>query len=374
MHRARVAALMLCFTALLLAPATHADQEPVLLRYEALPGCPSRAEFVRQVDARTLRASWVLDHPSARRFAVVIGGSPEAPSGALTIVSAEGSAKRVVQGDSCQEVVAALALITAVAIDPQVELSAPIPPARSGPGEGTAAFASPRPTASGPAPAAAEPPFTSGPPPAAPRSPARHSRSAADLPATDMPPYRLGAHRSRQVNPSRWRWTIGLGASAASGLDSMGLQIPIFLDLERSGPALWSPALRVAVVVTPSQEVNHARGASDFKRYAGALSGCPLWFQIHPTLGLRPCLALEAGALLARGKVEQGVETTTAWVAVLAPVRLQWSPARWALLEIQGELGVPLVQPRFYFEPDSTVVTYDPVFGTIGANVGVRFP
>ena len=67
-------------------------------------------------------------------------------------------------------------------------------------------------------------------------------------------------------------------------------------------------------------------------------------------------------------------ESTTAWVAILAPLRLQWSPAPWALLEVQGELGVPLVRPRYYFEPDRTVVTYDPVVGTIGGEAGVRFP
>jgi len=375
MVRPRAASLVVALTVLTLVRLGMADQEPVLLTYDALDGCPARAEFVRQVEGRTPRAGWVTEAPGARRFVVVIAGSLAQPRGALTVLSDEGAATRVVQGETCEEVVAALALITAVAIDPQAKLVVPEPvpapptpapvPAEPPPGADPSA-GTPAPGPTGPLPAPVWPPPASAePPPVEPEPPPGPPwPSSGPGPDRDVP----------GPQPRGWRWTLGLGAAAASGLDTLGLQVPVFLDLERAESAFWSPAFRATVVVTPTQEVGHARGVADFRRYAGALSGCPLRWQLHPTLGLRPCLAVEAGALLARGKVDQGLESTTGWVAILLPARLQWSPSTWALLEVQGAFGVPLVQPRFYFEPDTTVVTYDPVLGTIGGNVGVRFP
>ena len=57
-----------------------------------------------------------------------------------------------------------------------------------------------------------------------------------------------------------------------------------------------------------------------------------------------------------------------------APFRLQWIPVDWALLEAQGEIGVPLIRQRYYFEPDRTVLEVESVVGSFGGGVGVRFP
>ncbi|MBI4704838.1 MAG: hypothetical protein HY744_27355 [Deltaproteobacteria bacterium] len=149
---------------------------------------------------------------------------------------------------------------------------------------------------------------------------------------------------------------------------------PAFVDLSRHGPGWQAPSLRLAFSYLPERDVEQVVGSpagqvgtAELSRFAGELSGCPLQIRFRPTLVLRPCLGVQAGALLATvGGVDEPADQVVPWLAGTMPLRLQYSPLDWALIELSAELGVPLVRHRFYFEPDLTVLQVSPIFAALG--------
>jgi hypothetical protein len=95
--------------------------EPIALEYQAPAGCPSRLEFIALVEGYTQKVQWVAADQAKRRFSVMVAARAGEVSGTLTI-DTEG--ERSVTARSCAEIVDALALATALAIDPG-EMSPP---------------------------------------------------------------------------------------------------------------------------------------------------------------------------------------------------------------------------------------------------------
>ncbi|MBW2528493.1 MAG: hypothetical protein JRI23_30235, partial [Deltaproteobacteria bacterium] len=116
--------LLVAFTA-----GAAEDEERVHLQYERSGPCAGRDAFVAQVAARTPKARWATSPEGVRVFQVTLAADPEEgerwsqAAGTLTILDTDGSrATRRVEGDSCEEVLAAVALIAALAIDPQADV------------------------------------------------------------------------------------------------------------------------------------------------------------------------------------------------------------------------------------------------------------
>jgi hypothetical protein len=104
----------LCF-----AEPAHADQEAILLEYEVGTGCPDRAQFIERVHTFTSKAEIARDDGTPRRkFAVRISGNAGKVQGELTIDDHGAKSTRDVAGTGCDEVISALALATALAVDP----------------------------------------------------------------------------------------------------------------------------------------------------------------------------------------------------------------------------------------------------------------
>jgi hypothetical protein len=104
---------------LCMASPARADKEAIALEYEPATGCPDRAEFVARVHAFTSKAEIVNDDSAARRkFEIRVSRIGSAVRGELTIDDHVGRTARAVSGATCDEVVSALALATAIAIDP----------------------------------------------------------------------------------------------------------------------------------------------------------------------------------------------------------------------------------------------------------------
>src|SRR5262249_29170838 len=106
------------FAFLSVAAPLRAQVESVHLDYDASSGCPDRSAFVAEVTARTTRARFVDETPDVRSFKVAVRNQAERAVGSLVSNTAETGAERKVSGKTCAEVVSALALITALAIDP----------------------------------------------------------------------------------------------------------------------------------------------------------------------------------------------------------------------------------------------------------------
>ncbi len=102
------------------APSDAAPTEPVELQYDVPANCPSRARFSEEVAALTPKAEFVDARPGIRRFAVAIAVRRGQVSGKLGIEAGGEHSEREVSGKTCKEVVSALALATAIAVDPNL--------------------------------------------------------------------------------------------------------------------------------------------------------------------------------------------------------------------------------------------------------------
>jgi hypothetical protein len=151
--------------------------------------------------------------------------------------------------------------------------------------------------------------------------------------------------------------------------------VPLFVDLGRYGDAWLGPALRLTLAVMPDQVVSTSSGSVALRRLAGQLSGCPVHATLWPErLLLRPCLGVEAGVVFAEGRdVAEARSSQHGWAALTATARLQLLPLDWALVELEGGPGLPLVRPVYVVEPTAVLVRVPPVLGTFGGGVGVRF-
>ncbi|MBI4703371.1 MAG: hypothetical protein HY744_19830 [Deltaproteobacteria bacterium] len=385
--------LALCGALILLAAPALGDEERVSLEYRASAGCPSRDDFMAQVAARTSLARWVESPAAERRFAVAVSKRGRKTAGKLAIQSLDGAvATREVAGESCDEVVAALALVVALAIDPKARVEptpAPASPAAApGPVEpvGPAAPSAPAspsgPSGPAPGPTSAAPSPPAAAPAAAPLPPPVVAPAPAPVPVLSAPPAAAGpaflGHPLAARAAARWRLAVGAGAAGTSGLGAKLSFVvrPAFADLTRHGPGWLAPSFRVAASYLPDRDVQQGGGGrrAELSRLAGELSGCPVLVRIHRALGVRPCVGLEAGALWASGGgVDVPADRVALWLAATVPVRLQYSPVDWALVEVGAELGVPILRQRFYFEPDATVLEVAPVYGAFGGDLGFRF-
>ena len=149
MHVGRTAAVALL--GLYLSTPARAESEDVVLEYQAFAGCPDRARFEAEVRALSARARFVEALPGARRFRVRLWRAAGGVQGTLNISASSGDTERQVSGKTCNEVASALALATAIAVDPTVlgETSEPSPKPKPKP---AAPKPKPKPPAAGGAP------------------------------------------------------------------------------------------------------------------------------------------------------------------------------------------------------------------------------
>ena len=270
----------------------------------------------------------------ARTFAVRVAAEPAGYAGSVEFLDETGtSVSRRVRGEQCDEVVTSLALITALALEARLE---PEPEALATPES---------PMASVPAP----PPV---PPPPKPRE-------------------------------SRWERDSGQGPSARVGV-SGGYGVPLeAFALGLLGQLDWargnSPiaALRLRAHYAESEHEIEARYAN-LRLLGLEASVCPQGLRFEP-FALYGCAAFDIGSLRARGVQSPELpfpgSSTILWVAVGAELRLAWQPDAPFWLELNGQLGTPLVKHTFMFRsPAAEAFRVEPGLAA-GAGIvsGVRF-
>lgn len=102
------------------APPEASDVREVALGYSASPECPEREAYLDHVRARATRLRLAPDmEPAPGAERVVVSVAPESPGTWLGQVSIEGdlALERQVRGERCEDVVAALALITVLRLE-----------------------------------------------------------------------------------------------------------------------------------------------------------------------------------------------------------------------------------------------------------------
>jgi len=112
---------------LCLASPAHAEKETIALDFQAASSCPDRTRFIERVHTFTTKVEVASDDGTARRkFGIRVTRSAGAVRGELTIDNRGSKTTRNVSGTTCDEVVSALALATALAVDPEA-LGEPTP-------------------------------------------------------------------------------------------------------------------------------------------------------------------------------------------------------------------------------------------------------
>lgn len=309
--------LVLCLAALgIPAEARAADAEAMSLRYDAPPGCPDAASFFGEVSARTTRVRASRSGELARVLVVHIERRDESFAGHLTIEDAQTkSSPRDVTGDSCAEVVRALGLVAALAIDPSASV-------------------------------------TERPPPPEPNEPI--APPAPSVPAGE------GSSLTAEVG-------AGVEASARSDV-VVGARL--FGEIEIGGVAVRLAAMRTFAV-----DREAVTGSVTLAWTTGTLAVCPFRIALGDDVTVRPCAELGAGILQAKGVgVRDAQDETRPWVDAGAHGRLSWAPARRLALEVEAGANMALLRESFRFDPN--VVAYQvPVIAAFArAGVGVLFP
>lgn len=330
------ATLSLFLVASCVAGVAQAETESVRLEYAAPGECPGQQEFEAEVRARTAK---VVFGGEGRRFVVQVGETDTGFEGRLAIVELDGKEnERKLDGTSCVDVVSSLALVAALAIDPDAS-TAPreeLPPAKS--------VEAPEPT----------------PPPSVEPKVAPASQPLA---------------RRRPSEPRNERVQVALGASFAV------VQGPAPVLLLSAGPEAevarsfgWTrSSLRLGVLAADTKIVGFEDEQSEFRWVVARPSICPL----GRDRGIRflLCVLADLGFVRAEGKAVDVPKSATRFWAALGPAgRVGVSTSR-IYVDFDMALLVPLTRDDFIFENPRIVVHDVPAFGwSTGLSAGVKLP
>lgn len=335
--------------AAIVAPRTaRAELRPIRIDYEAHPGCPSAEVLVEEITWRTPLVRVARPDEAALEVRARITRRGGLSRGRLNLGSGKGSIIREISGTSCDEVVGAIGLVTALAIDPRASTGKKPPPAPP----------APRPARLAPRPLPAEPPLPDWRP------------IEADLVGDPLPAFPVAIPRVA-------RWRIGARATIAIEPAARSL-FGGALVLERVLSSNLGASLRLAAEVAATGSFEAGPGGASFLRVMGRVDGCAFALRPVEALSIVPCLSAEGGALrgsgVLRGSIQNVQVATVPWVALgLLPV-VALDLGRVAI-EAQAGPVFPLVRRQFVFEsPDYLVHNVPPV--TFAANLGasLSFP
>ncbi len=288
------------------APALAAESEPtpITLVYDAPDECPTVRDLAARIAVRVpVTVVWEIA-ASRARVEARIAEQEGAIVGRLLVDQGGSTTEREVVGDTCEEVVSALALIAAVSLDvPELKSDAPAAPV-SIPRETSAPVAPPRVVGSSTPAPAPEPP-----------------RASVDVLA-------------------------GAGIKTAVAPDTVvGFHSRVRLV------AVDPPVRAVAIGFTTveSDSFPTRAGTARFHLFAGELRACP-WLWSPGPLQIGPCAVLELGGLRGTGHATDRPTSQTSWW-VSPGLNLDWR-ARLGPLVFAASAGpgFPVVRDRFYFE------------------------
>jgi hypothetical protein len=329
---------------------TRARAEPlevgIHVEYAAPAGCPSADAFFQAIRARAPGARERAAPAPGPTFVVSIDSAGPETSGHLSFRAEDGSEReRSVTGDTCEEVVSALALIAALAIDPD---AAARPPAAIG---GPPA----------PPPACPPPATVIVPAPAAPRGP-RLAAPAAPASAGAFP------RRSFEL-------ALGVDASLAFGVGPRPLfGTPVWLALAALASGRLRPVARIGFERASSGVSDASGPTATFTWTVGFAEICPHRWTLG-SVSFEPCGLFEGGVVDAAGvNVVPARRTAAARFALGVLGRAEWSIMGPVFLDFEGGARAPLERTAYFFEPDALFYESPAVAGFGGVGVGARFP
>lgn len=325
--------LSLVMAAVAAAGAAEADRgaRPVEVHFDGPDGCSGANAFFGSLRSRTDRVRRADADEPRTTVQVRLSREHGRVVGELRMSDDRGETDtRKVQGASCDEVVQALSLTAALALDPSARLF--VPPAAPGTDE-----AATRTEKDQPVPAAVT---TTAPTPSA-------SASASRL----VPGFELSA---------------GLvGLAVLSGSFSPGIGVTARKNLGRDGR--FRPTLGLGLAYVRNDVLQSPQDAEVALATIGA-TVCPLRWAAS-ILTVQPCALVLAGWLSATGRQVTHVDTVDrSWLSAGLTVRTAAFLGRGFSLELEGGISAPLVKRRFFATVPSNVVAETP---TISPIVGI---
>lgn len=301
------------------ARAGEPSDEPIVIAYTAESACPREGAFVASVRRYTTKWTAVDSGAGLRSFQVRLNRRGADHAGTLVITMPDGTAStREIVGPDCVSVARGLAVIVALAIDPQAQIGEP------GLLESDPA-SPPDPTIQPTAPPA---PATPSPPASSPRPPPPRAKAEAAKPPAARPRERL--HFTFAVEGR-----MELTSAVTTGvLPVVGAALELRAHLGGTLPSWLSPSLALGVRQSLPKEISAGPGASEFTWTAATIRLCPVRFAtLAARFEVTPCAELDVGVLQANARGLLNARTTsTPWfdrgVSVRASYRLSSS---WAV-------------------------------------------
>lgn len=321
----------------LVTPDPGKGAKPVQVEFDAPAGCSSTDAFFSSLRSRTDEVRQSDGNEPHTTLQVRLTRARGRVLGELRVVDDRGGTDtRKMQGASCDDVVQALSLTAALAVDPNALLSAPasapVPTATAAPG--TEANASS---------AAANPPAAKK------RSEADPSETADTLDAT----------AARVPLYVHW-FELGAGAVGTTLLTSStssGIAVTSRWTLPGSGVLRTTLGLAFAHV---RNDIVQSPGALKVSLSGLAATACPLRFSAG-ILTVQPCALVVAGWLSASGREATYTYTVDhLWLGAGGVLHLSAFIADGLAVDLDGGISAPLFKRRFYSTTPAKIVGETP--------------
>jgi hypothetical protein len=300
----------------LLAPGGYAragPPRPIAVRtVEQLhEGCPQSPPLAKRLTARLERIHEAAESEPAVRVEIRVERVGSLSHGTLELDVGNERAEREVSSPSCEEVLAALAVMAAIGLD-------------------QGALPAPAPAASPPTPLL--PPSRSQP----------VDRDVVDVPPTPKP--------TRSGQSPKFSLATGLETAANRSL----IVTPILFG-EVEFRAALAPAVRLGVGRSFQERVVTRHGTANVQWSELRFGACAKIFRVS-TLRFGSCVEGNVGRLDAVVEGPLPFRSQSGWwSAAGASARLSWQPHSVFSFEVNGGARVPLLRYELFFEPATAV-------------------
>jgi hypothetical protein len=336
------------------APAlADVPEEPIRLSYRAPPECLDQQGLEADVRRRARAARFVDDDSSTRRFVIEIERIGARFVGRVRVTPQEGAeGERRFEDADCGEVARSLALVVALAVDPDAE------------------------TGEIPGGEPATEPETE--PPADPAAPEQPAGAKSDSPPTAH----IEANRDRVAAspaPSRTSvaWELGVLAFLQTGVAPeplTGAGVGARSTISRLGP-LGEPSVALQILAADSQIAGPDTGPASYRWIVARALVCPTSASPASRFSARPCVVADLGAVSGSGEAIAYRRTSTGlWSSLGAAGEAAWQPVDPVILTLSASFGANLSRHRFVFERPRLIVHEVPALGFGAAfGAGARF-
>jgi hypothetical protein len=179
----------------------------------------------------------------------------------------------------------------------------------------------------------------------------------------------------RSADTPRFRWGV-LGMALLQTGIAPSPSLDLGAGLVGSGPwAGLEPWFFLGVYASSAQQTVRVQGAvARLEHWAARGLGCPWRYPLAGSVALRPCLGIDIGQSRGEGSGASGASSENApWLSVRSELRLELSLFDAIRLGAAGGAALPLIRPRFYFEPGAVAFHAAPLGLEANAFAAVLF-